>query len=83
MLRRCMRETKVNYRTGESLDIRSVDLFIGIESREGPERPKSKGLYTLRTFYPQIYILGTKPLAEECQGKPKQLRSRSFRSCQT
>jgi hypothetical protein len=44
MARRCMCETKVNYRTGESLDIRSVDLFIGIESREEPERPKKKGL---------------------------------------
>ncbi len=44
-----MRETKVNYRTGESLDIRSVDLFIGIESRE----TENEGAYTLRTFYSQ------------------------------
>ena len=36
----CMRETKVNYRTGESLDIRSVNLFIGIESREEPRDQK-------------------------------------------
>ncbi len=34
--------TKVNYRTGDSLDIRSVDLFIGIESWGDP-RDRNRG----------------------------------------
>ncbi len=33
-------KTKVIYKAGESLDIRIVDLFIGIESREEPRDQK-------------------------------------------
>ncbi len=33
-------KTKVLYKAGESLDIRSVNLFIGIESREEPRDPE-------------------------------------------
>ncbi len=36
------KRTKVNYKTDDSLDIRSVDLFIGIESWGHP-RERNRG----------------------------------------